>query len=35
MALANTNYKLPEDGARAPKHVGAIIIQFYANYMCI
>jgi hypothetical protein len=24
--LADTVYKLPEDGARAPKHVGSIII---------
>ena len=24
--IANTNYKLPEDGASVPKHVGAIII---------
>jgi len=24
--LANTTYRLPEDGAKAPKHVVAIII---------
>ena len=26
ITLANTTYKLPEDGARVPKHFGAIII---------
>ena len=29
------NIKLPEDGARTAKHVEAIIIQFYTNYMGI
>jgi hypothetical protein len=29
------NIKLPEDGARTPKHVAEIIILFYANYMYI
>jgi hypothetical protein len=26
ITLANTTYKLPEDGAIAPKHVGKIVI---------
>jgi len=26
LTLANTIYKLPEDGAEAPKHVGAFVI---------
>jgi len=32
--LANAISKLPRDGAEAPKHVGAFVIQFVLIYVC-
>jgi hypothetical protein len=32
---AHTIYKLPEDGADAPKHVGAFIIYFCTMCVCV
>jgi len=33
--LPYTTYRLPDDGAKTPKYVGVIIIQFYAIYIYI
>jgi len=35
--VANTTFKLPEDGVLTPKHVGVILIRvlIYTIYLCI
>jgi len=33
--LADTTCKIPEDGVRTSKHVGAILILIYTTYKCI